>query len=86
MRTRTWCVAAALACLPTLVAAQTVLSEAVALARLSAESPRVREIRSGVDVARAEALGAARWPNPRVTFNRESVATTACARSVRSSK
>jgi cobalt-zinc-cadmium efflux system outer membrane protein len=57
-----------------LVAAQTVLSEADALARLSADSPRVREIRSGVDVARAEALGAARWPNPQITFNRESVA------------
>ena len=53
MRTRTWCVAATLACLPTLVAAQTVLSEADALAKLSADSPRVREIRSGVDVVRA---------------------------------
>ena len=73
MRTRTWCVAAALACLPTLVAAQTVLSEADALAKLSADSPRVREIRSGVDVTRAEALAAGRWPNPRFTFNRESV-------------
>ena len=73
MRTRTWCVAAALACFPTLVAAQTVLSEADALVRLSADSPRVREIRSGVDVARAEALAAGRWPNPRFTFNRESV-------------
>jgi len=74
MRTRTWCVVAALACFPTLVAAQTVLSEADALARLSDSSPRVREIRSGVDVARAEALAAGRWPNPRFTFNRESVA------------
>ena len=74
MQTRTWCVAATLACLPTLVAAQTVLSEADALAKLSADSPRVREIRSGVDVKRAEALAAGRWPNPRFTFNRESVA------------
>jgi cobalt-zinc-cadmium efflux system outer membrane protein len=74
MRTRTWCAAATLACLPTLVAAQTVLSEADALAKLSADSPRVREIRSGVDVTRAEALAAGRWPNPRFTFNRESVA------------
>lgn len=72
MWTRTWCVVATLACVPTLVAAQTVLSEADALARLSDDSPRVREIRSGVDVARAEALAASRWPNPRVTFNRES--------------
>src|SRR5262245_35390658 len=74
MRTRTWCVAAALACLPRLVAAQTVLSEADALARLSADSPRVRAIRSSVEVTRAESLAAARWPNPRFTFNRESVA------------
>jgi outer membrane protein, heavy metal efflux system len=74
MRTRTWCMAAALVCLPALAAAQTVLSEADALARLSADSPRVREIRSGVDVTRAEALAAGRWPNPRFTFNRESVA------------
>jgi len=73
MRTRIWCAAAALACFPTLVAAQTVLTEADALARLSDNSPRVREIRSGVDVARAEALAASRWPNPRFTFNRESV-------------
>ena len=47
MRTRTWCVAAALVCLPRFAAAQTVLSEADALARLSAESPRVRAIRAG---------------------------------------
>ena len=75
MRTRTWCVAAALACLPRLAAAQTVLSEAEALARLSADSPRVRAIRSTVEVTRAESVAAAaRWPNPRFTFNRESVA------------
>jgi len=74
MRIRTWCVAAALACFPRLAAAQTVLSEAEALARLSAESPRVRAIRSAIDVARAEALAPGRWPNPRVTFNREAVA------------
>ena len=74
MRTRTWCVAAALVCLPRLLAAQTVLSEADALARLSADSPRVRAIRAGVDVARADVLVAGRWPNPRVTYNRESVA------------
>src|SRR5580765_3598282 len=74
MWTRTWCVAAALVCLPRLVAAQTVLSEADALARLSAESPRVRAIRTEIDVARAESQAAGRWPNPRVTFNREAVA------------
>jgi cobalt-zinc-cadmium efflux system outer membrane protein len=66
-----------LACFPTLVAAQTVLSETDALAKLSADSPRVREIRSSVDVTRAEALAAGRWPNPRFTFSRESVAGVA---------
>ena len=74
MRTRTWCVAAALVCLTRVAAAQTVLSEADALARLSADSPRVRAITSAVDVARAEALTASRWPNPRLTYNREAVA------------
>lgn len=74
MRTRTWCVAAALVCLPRLAVAQSALSEADALARLSADSPRVRAIRSAVDVARAEVTAAARWPNPRVTYNREAVA------------
>jgi cobalt-zinc-cadmium efflux system outer membrane protein len=74
MQTRTWCVAAALVCLPGLAAAQAVLSEADALARLSAESPRVRAIRAAIEVARAEGLAAGRWPNPRVTFNREAVA------------
>jgi outer membrane protein, heavy metal efflux system len=74
MRTRTWCAAVALAFQPGLAASQTVLSESDALARLSAESARVREIRSSVDVARAEGLAASRWPNPRFTFNRESVA------------
>jgi cobalt-zinc-cadmium efflux system outer membrane protein len=74
MRTRTWCVAAALVCLSSLAAAQAVLSESDAIARLYAESPRVRAIRTGVEVARAEALAAGRWPNPLFTFNREAVA------------
>src|SRR6187399_2187191 len=74
MRIRTWCVAVALLSFCAPAAAQTVLSEADALARLSSDSPRVRAIRAGVDVARAEVLSAGRWPNPRATFNRESVA------------
>ena len=74
MRTRTWCVAVALVCVTRLVAAQTVLSESDALARLSVDSPRVRAIRASIEVSRAEALAAGRWPNPRVTFNREAVA------------
>jgi outer membrane protein TolC len=54
--------------------AQTVLSEADALARLSPDSPRVRAIRAGIELVRADVLAAGRWPNPRFTFNRESVA------------
>jgi cobalt-zinc-cadmium efflux system outer membrane protein len=73
MRTRTWCVAAALSCVSAVASSQT-LTEADALARLSADSPRVRAIRAAVDVARADALTAGRWPNPRVTVNREAVA------------
>ena len=74
MWTRTVCVAVALVSLSVPAAGQTVLSEADALARLSADSPRVRAIRTAVDVARAEALAAGRWPNPRVTVDREAVA------------
>ena len=80
MRTRLRCVALALlalwvlSCGSAAVDAQTVLSEADALARLSSESPRVRAIRSAIDLAQAEALAAGRWPNPRVTIDRESVA------------
>ena len=73
MSTRTWCVAALLtASVP--AASQTVLPEAEALARLSADSPRARAIRAGVDVARSEVSVAGRWPNPRLTIDRESVA------------
>jgi outer membrane protein, heavy metal efflux system len=61
--------------LPATGVAQTLsLTEFQALARLSAESPRVQAVRAAVDVARADVLSAARWPNPRVTFNREAVA------------
>ena len=60
--------------LPAGVGAQTLsLTESQALARLSDESPRVRAARAAVEVARADVLAAGRWPNPRVTFNRESV-------------
>ncbi len=50
------------------------LTEREAVARLTAESPRVRALRAGVDVSRAEASAAGRWPNPRLTIDRESVA------------
>ena len=73
MFTRTWCVAALLI-VSVPAASQTVLSETDALARFSADSPRARAIRAGADVARAEVLTAGRWPNPRLTVDRESVA------------
>ena len=50
------------------------LTEYEALARLSPESPRVQAIRASVDVARADAQAAARWPNPRLVVNREATA------------
>jgi len=74
MRTRTWCVAGALVCLAAPVTGQTVLSETDALARLSTDSPRVRAIRASGEIVRADVAAAGRWPNPRVTYNRESVA------------
>jgi cobalt-zinc-cadmium efflux system outer membrane protein len=75
MRTAVFCAALAAAVVPAPVAAQSVnLTEADALERLSADSPRARAARAGVEIARAEALDARRWPNPRVTFDRESVA------------
>jgi cobalt-zinc-cadmium efflux system outer membrane protein len=81
MRIRFWCAAMAAASVccaasPS-VFAQTatpiVLSEADAIARLSTESPRVRAIRSGIDLARADVLAASRWPNPRLYVGREAV-------------
>jgi cobalt-zinc-cadmium efflux system outer membrane protein len=75
MRTFVVCAAFAAAVLPASVRAQTVaLTESEVLAQLGSESPRVQAARAGVDVARADILAAARWPNPRVTFNREAVA------------
>lgn len=50
------------------------LTESEALARLSPDSPRVRAIRAATDIARADVLAAGRWPNPRVTWDREAVA------------
>jgi cobalt-zinc-cadmium efflux system outer membrane protein len=62
---------------PSSARAQTLsLTESEALARLSPESPRVRAIRAAVEVARADVHAAGRWPNPRVTFDREAVAGT----------
>jgi len=64
-----------MALMPSLAGAQSLsLSEADVLSRLSAESPRVRAIRAGIDIARADVLLAGRWPNPRFIEDREAVA------------
>ena len=61
--------------LPSIASAQALsLTESDALSRLSAESPRVRAVRSSVELARADVLAAQRWPNPRLSIDRESVA------------
>jgi outer membrane protein, heavy metal efflux system len=74
MRTAVLCALVAVA-LPSPARAQSIpLTEADALARLSPNSPRLRAIRAAVEVARADILAAGRWPNPRLTFDRESVA------------
>jgi cobalt-zinc-cadmium efflux system outer membrane protein len=68
---------AALLFLPSSARAQTLsLTEPEALSRLSMESPRVRAIQSAVALARADVVAAGRWPNPRLTVDRESVAGT----------
>jgi cobalt-zinc-cadmium efflux system outer membrane protein len=38
------------------------------------DSPRTRAIRAAVDITRVDVLTAGRWPNPRLTFDREAVA------------
>lgn len=51
-----------------------VLSEAEALSRLSAESPRVRAIRAAIALAEADAADARRLPNPALASTRETAA------------
>jgi cobalt-zinc-cadmium efflux system outer membrane protein len=75
MRTVVLCVTLVACLLPLNAGAQPLsLTEAEALARLSPASPRVRAISAGIEVARADVLAAGRWPNPRLTFDREAVA------------
>ena len=74
MQLRVWSVVAFLTCACTSAAGQSVLTESDAIARLSTDSPRVRAIRSGIEVARAEVIAASRWPNPRLYVGREAVA------------
>lgn len=75
MRTCIVRAAIAMVLLPAVASAQSLsLTESDALARLSPDSPRVRAIRADVEVARVDVLTASRWPNPRLTVDRESVA------------
>ena len=75
MRIAVFCAALTAAMVP--VSAQSpALTESDALARLSSDSPRVRAIRSAIDVARADILAAGRNPNPRITVDREAVSGT----------
>lgn len=61
--------------MPVGVGAQTLaLTESEALTQLSPNSPRVRAIRTAVDIARVDVLTAERWPNPQPSITRESVA------------
>ena len=78
MRTFLVCAAFSAVLWPATARAQTVtLTESAAVEQLGAESLRVQAARAGVDVVRADILAAARWPNPRATFNREAVAGVA---------
>jgi len=75
MRRAVICAALAASCVPSSVGAQSLsLTESEAVARLSPDSARVRAARAGVEVARSDILDAGRWPNPRLTVDRESVA------------
>jgi len=77
MRAAVVCATLAVVLLPVRAGAQSLsLTEAQALERLSPDSPRVRAMRAATDVARAEVRAAGRWPNPRLTFDREAVAGT----------
>jgi outer membrane protein, heavy metal efflux system len=73
MQLRVWSVAVFVACACGTAGAQTVLTESDAIARLSPDSPRVRAIRSGIELARADVVAASRWPNPRLYVGREAV-------------
>jgi cobalt-zinc-cadmium efflux system outer membrane protein len=75
MRRAAICVALVAAFVPAGVGAQSLsLTESDALSRLSMDSPRARAVRAGVDLARVDVLTASRWPNPRLTWDRESAA------------
>ena len=62
------CAALALVFPRAAVAQSLPLTESEALSRLSDDSPRVRAIRAGIDIARADVTAAGRWPNPRLSL------------------
>lgn len=69
------CAALTAVLVPSALSAQpSPLTEVEALARLSPTSPRVAVIRAAIDIARADLAAASRWPNPRLSVTRESVA------------
>jgi outer membrane protein, heavy metal efflux system len=75
MRPLFFSVALTLVVIPSSAAAQSLmLTEAEALSRLSPDSPRARAIRAAVEIARADVGAFARWPYPRIVYDRESVA------------
>lgn len=75
MRRAVLCAVLTVVAVPSSAGAQfLMLTESDALARLSNDSPRARPIRAAVDIARADVLAAARWPNPQPSVTRESVA------------
>jgi outer membrane protein, heavy metal efflux system len=75
MRRAMLCAALATVLGPSSSGAQSLtMTESEALARLPTSSPRERAIRAGVEVSRADVAAAGRWPNPRLTVDRESVA------------
>jgi cobalt-zinc-cadmium efflux system outer membrane protein len=78
MRAFYLCTALTVVCVPSTLSAQpSPLTETEALARLSPSSPRVAVIRAAIDIARADLAAASRWPNPRLSLTRESVAGVA---------
>ena len=75
MRTCVVCAVFAVLVHPAAALAQVVaVTESEILAQLRGGNPRVEALRAAVDVARADVLAAGRWPNPQLTFDRESVA------------
>jgi outer membrane protein TolC len=55
--------------------AQSGLTEAEALRRFAVSDPRIRALQAHVDQVRATQAGRTLWPNPSVTYSRESVSS-----------